>query len=84
MAITSLKTKDYDVLLPDQPAGSCPLLTRCSLQGRNRRCVTIDMRTDEGRDLVKRLSANVDVLIENFRPGTMEKWGLGPEVGMNE
>ena len=68
-------------LLPDQPSGSCPLLTRGLLQGRNRRCVTIDLRTAEGRELVKRLSANVDVLIENFRPGTMEKWGLGPEVG---
>lgn len=51
-----------------------------SLQGRNRRCVTIDLRVEEGRKLLKRLSEHVDVLIENFRPGVMEKWGLGPKV----
>jgi crotonobetainyl-CoA:carnitine CoA-transferase CaiB-like acyl-CoA transferase len=47
---------------------------------RNKRCVTIDLRTEEGRALAKRLALRSDVLIENFRPGTMEKWGLGPEV----
>ena len=46
---------------------------------RNKKSVTIDLRQDEGRGLVKRLLKDSDVLIENFRPGTMEKWGLGPE-----
>ncbi|MEM9557149.1 MAG: CoA transferase [Acidobacteriota bacterium] len=48
--------------------------------GRNKRCITLDLRTEEGRDLARRLADRVDVLIENFRPGTMERWGLGPEV----
>lgn len=47
--------------------------------GRNKKSVTINLRTDEGRDMVRRLAERVDVLIENFRPGTMERWGLGPD-----
>ncbi len=47
--------------------------------GRNKRCVTADLRTEAGRDLVRRLTAHCDVIIENFRPGTMERWGLGPD-----
>ncbi len=46
--------------------------------GRNKKCVTADLRRDEGRDLVRRLAVECDVLVENFRPGVMEKWGLGP------
>jgi crotonobetainyl-CoA:carnitine CoA-transferase CaiB-like acyl-CoA transferase len=46
---------------------------------RNKKCVTADLRTDEGRDLVRRLARTCDVLLENFRPGVMEQWGLGPE-----
>ncbi|MDX1432105.1 MAG: CaiB/BaiF CoA-transferase family protein [Gammaproteobacteria bacterium] len=46
--------------------------------GRNKKCITLDLRKHEARDLVARLAARVDVLIENFRPGTMERWGLGP------
>jgi crotonobetainyl-CoA:carnitine CoA-transferase CaiB-like acyl-CoA transferase len=46
---------------------------------RNKKCVTLDLRTSEGRTLTKRLAAMSDVLIESFRPGTMERWGLGPE-----
>ncbi|HET6566071.1 MAG TPA: CaiB/BaiF CoA-transferase family protein [Xanthomonadales bacterium] len=45
---------------------------------RNKKCVTADMRTDEGRGLVRKLAEKCDVLVENFRPGVMEKWGLGP------
>ena len=47
---------------------------------RNKKCVTANLRTDEGRDLVRQLAENADVIVENFRPGTMEKWGLGPDV----
>ena len=47
--------------------------------GRNKRSVAVNLKSEEGRDLVRRLASEVDVLIENFRPGTMEKWGLGPD-----
>jgi crotonobetainyl-CoA:carnitine CoA-transferase CaiB-like acyl-CoA transferase len=46
--------------------------------GRNKKCITADLRSEEGRQLVGRLARKCDVLIENFRPGVMEKWGLGP------
>jgi crotonobetainyl-CoA:carnitine CoA-transferase CaiB-like acyl-CoA transferase len=46
--------------------------------GRNKRCVTLDLRSEEGCGLARRLAERSDVLIENFRPGTMERWGLGP------
>ena len=47
---------------------------------RNKRGMTLDMRKPEGAAAFKRLLENFDVLVENFRPGTLEKWGLGPEV----
>ena len=47
--------------------------------GRNKKCVTINLREEKGRELVRRLAASCDVLLENFRPGTIERWGLGPE-----
>ena len=47
--------------------------------GRNKRCITVDLRKEEGRSVARRLAARCDVLIENFRPGTMERWGLGPD-----
>ncbi len=47
--------------------------------GRNKKCVTCDLKRAEGRSLVRRLALASDVLVENFRPGTMERWGLGPE-----
>jgi crotonobetainyl-CoA:carnitine CoA-transferase CaiB-like acyl-CoA transferase len=45
---------------------------------RNKKCITANLRTDEGREIVARLAETADVVVENFRPGTMEKWGLGP------
>ena len=48
--------------------------------GRNKRSVTLSLSKPEGQELMRRLLADRDVLIENFRPGTMEKWGLGPDV----
>jgi crotonobetainyl-CoA:carnitine CoA-transferase CaiB-like acyl-CoA transferase len=47
--------------------------------GRNKKCVTIDLQHERGRELARALAERADVLIENFRPGTMEKWRLGPE-----
>ncbi|WP_265921613.1 CaiB/BaiF CoA transferase family protein [Cupriavidus nantongensis] len=49
-------------------------------QSRNKESVCIDLRQPEGQALVRKLAAEADVLIENFRPGTMEKWGLGWDV----
>ncbi len=48
--------------------------------GRNKKSVSINLRSEQGRDIVKRLAARSDVLIENFRPGTLEKWGLDPDA----
>lgn len=49
------------------------------VEGRNKRCVTLDMRKPRGQEVVKRLVKLSDVVVENFRPGTLEKWGLGYE-----
>ncbi|MGH8682476.1 MAG: CaiB/BaiF CoA transferase family protein [Burkholderiales bacterium] len=49
------------------------------VQGRNKKSVTVNLRTPEGQEIVRRLARETDVLIENFRPGTLEKWELGYE-----
>jgi formyl-CoA transferase len=46
---------------------------------RNKRCITINLRDARGQQLIRDLVAGTDALLENFRPGTIEKWGLGPE-----
>lgn len=50
------------------------------VQSRNKKSVVLDLKTDEGRDIVRRLAAEADIVVENFRPGTLEKWGLGWEM----
>ena len=62
--------------MPD-PADGTSLYWK--LVSRNKRCVTIDLKSDEGRATVLRLAADAHVVIENFRPGTLERLGLGPE-----
>jgi len=47
---------------------------------RNKQSVSCNLRVPEGQALVRKLIATADVLVENFKPGTLEKWGLGPEV----
>lgn len=49
------------------------------VQSRNKKSVTLDLKRDEAREIVRKLAAQVDIVIENFRPGTLEKWGLGWE-----
>src|SRR5690606_9550661 len=49
------------------------------VQSRNKKSVTLDLRQTEAQDLIRKLVAETDVLIENFKPGTMEGWGLGWE-----
>jgi formyl-CoA transferase len=47
---------------------------------RNKKSVTLNLRTSEGQDLIRQIVARSDILIENFRPGTMERWNLGYEA----
>lgn len=63
--------------LPD-PADGTSLYWK--LVSRNKRCATVDLKTDEGRGTILRLVEDAHVLVENFRPGTLERLGLGPDV----
>jgi len=49
-------------------------------ENRNKKAITLDLRKKEGADILKRLVADCDILVENFRPGTLEGWGLGYET----
>ena len=79
-----------DVIKVEPPAGGDPLrqwrLLRegtsvwWEVQSRNKRSVALDLRTPEGQATVRALAAEADVLIENFKPGTLEGWGLGWEA----
>ncbi|MGV0592440.1 CoA transferase [Mycolicibacterium porcinum] len=62
-------------------AGDTSMLYRTI--NRNKKSIVLDLKTSEGRRLVLDLVQHCDVLLENFRPGTLERWGLGPEV-LNE
>ncbi|BBI53568.1 CoA transferase [Vreelandella olivaria] len=50
------------------------------VQTRNKRSVALDLRSEEGQGLVRQLAAEADVVVENFRPGTLDNWGLGWEA----
>ena len=79
-----------DVVKIEPPAGGDPLRNWRLLQdgtsvwwqvqSRNKRSIALDLRTPEGQALSLDLIADADVLIENFSPGTLEGWGLGPDV----
>jgi crotonobetainyl-CoA:carnitine CoA-transferase CaiB-like acyl-CoA transferase len=47
--------------------------------GRNKKSITLDMTNPKGQEIARKLAAKVDILLENFKPGTMEKWGMGFE-----
>lgn len=64
-------------LVPDDPSGTS---LWWYAQARNKRSITIDLRHPEGAALVRRLAASADLVVENFRPGALEKWGLGYET----
>lgn len=49
-------------------------------EGRNKKSITLDLRTPEGAQIARRLVTQVDVVVENFQPGTLERWGLGWDV----
>ncbi len=63
---------------PFIPTDDGPYSLFWSVEGRGRRSVTCDLRTEEGQALFHRLAAHADVICENFRPGTVEKWNIGP------
>jgi len=50
-----------------------------AVEGRGRKGVTLDLRRERGQELFRRLAATADVVCENFRPGTVERWNIGPE-----
>jgi formyl-CoA transferase len=50
------------------------------VQARNKKSVTVNLRSPQGQEIVRRLARESDIVIENFRPGTLEKWGLGYEA----
>jgi crotonobetainyl-CoA:carnitine CoA-transferase CaiB-like acyl-CoA transferase len=49
-----------------------------AVEGRGRKSITLDLRRDEGQDVFRRLASTADVVVENFRPGTLEQWHIGP------
>ena len=51
-----------------------------SVCARNKKCVTANLREPEGQEIAKKLIANADMVLENFRPGTLEKWGMDYET----
>jgi formyl-CoA transferase len=79
-----------DVIKVEQPDGGDPFrrlgpycgneVLRWACMGRNKRCITLDLRKAEGKKLFLQLVAQCDVLIENFRTGTLDKWGLDAET----
>ena len=78
-----------DVIKIEAPGGGDPLRNWrlikegtsvwWQVQSRNKRSLALDLRQKEGQDIARKLIAEADVLIENFRPGTMEAWGMSPE-----
>lgn len=79
-----------EVIKIEAPGGGDPLRTWrklhkgtslwWSLQARNKKSVTVNLKDQEGQEIVHRLARDADIVIENFRPGTMEKWNLGWET----
>jgi CoA-transferase family III len=54
------------------------------VHARNKRCVTLDLRRPEGQEIFLALVDTADVVVESFRPGTLERWGLGFDVALSE
>jgi len=85
---TMLADLGADVLKVENPRGGDPIRTWSKslgelwwkVYGRGKRSITLNLARPEGQDLLKRLVGTADVLIENYVPGTFEKWGLGWDV----
>src|SRR5712692_6621403 len=63
---------------PFLPSGDAGYSLFWAVEGRGRKSVTLDLRREEGQDLFRRLAGTADVVVENFRPGTLEQWHIGP------
>lgn len=83
---TALADFGADVIKVEHPTGDPMRKTGLRKNGvplwwkvasRNKRSITLNLSRPEGQEVLRRLAADADVLIENFRPGTMERWGLG-------
>jgi len=89
VAATLLGDFGADVIKIEQPKGGDPIRQNgpihkghglwWNVEGRNKRSVTLDLHTPEGQALLRDLAAQCDVLVENFRPGTLERWNIGYE-----
>jgi crotonobetainyl-CoA:carnitine CoA-transferase CaiB-like acyl-CoA transferase len=88
--ITAMLLGDYgaDVIKVEHPRGDPARSHGANKDGhglwwkvisRNKKCVTLNLGTPEGQQILRDLVVDADVLVENFRPGVLEKWGLGPE-----
>jgi crotonobetainyl-CoA:carnitine CoA-transferase CaiB-like acyl-CoA transferase len=88
--ITAMLLGDYgaDVIKVEHPRGDPARSHGANKDGhglwwkvisRNKTCVTLNLGTPEGQQILRDLVVDADVLVENFRPGVLEKWGLGPE-----
>jgi crotonobetainyl-CoA:carnitine CoA-transferase CaiB-like acyl-CoA transferase len=88
--ITAMLLGDYgaDVVKIEHPAGDPARSHGANKNGhglwwkvisRNKRCVTLNLGTPDGQQILRDLIVDADVLVENFRPGVLEKWGLGPD-----
>lgn len=87
VAATLLGDFGADVIKIEQPQGGDPIRHNgpivdgeglwWNVEGRNKKSVTLDLRVPEGQRILRDLAAKADVLVENFRPGTLDKWGIG-------
>jgi crotonobetainyl-CoA:carnitine CoA-transferase CaiB-like acyl-CoA transferase len=88
--ITAMLLGDFgaDVIKVEHPRGDLARSHGANKNGhglwwkvisRNKRCVTLNLGTSEGQQIFRALARDADVLVENFRPGVLEGWGLGPE-----
>jgi crotonobetainyl-CoA:carnitine CoA-transferase CaiB-like acyl-CoA transferase len=81
-AATLLGDLGAEVIKCEQPGLGDPIrkdVSRWLMEGRNKRSITLNLRTPEGQQIIQQLASWADVLIENFRPGTMSSWGIGYE-----
>ncbi|WP_328302994.1 CaiB/BaiF CoA transferase family protein [Actinomycetospora sp. NBC_00405] len=89
LAATMLGDHGADVIKIEHPRGD-PSRTHGArrdgvglwwkMLGRNKQAITLNLSSPEGQEVFRTLAADADVVIENFRPGTLERWGIGPEV----
>lgn len=90
MAATILADYGADVVKVEHPVRGDPVRDHgpsksgvglwWAMLGRNKHAITLALNTSAGAEVLKSLVADADVLVENFRPGTLERWGIGPEV----